>query len=46
MKIKPNIKKFTKKDVEFEDGTVEKNVDVVIYATGYVIGFPFIDKEV
>ena len=44
--IKPNIRKITKTGVEFEDGTVAEDIDVIIYATGYVFGFPFIDKSV
>ncbi|XP_071096326.1 flavin-containing monooxygenase 5-like [Haliotis cracherodii] len=46
LKIKTDIKRFTKTGVEFVDGTVEDNIDVVILATGYVFGFPFIDKSV
>ncbi|KAM3915360.1 flavin-containing monooxygenase 5-like [Leptodactylus fuscus] len=41
--VKPNIKGFTEKDVIFEDGTVEKNIDVVFFATGYSFSFPFFD---
>ena len=44
--VKPNITGFTKHGVKFEDGTNEENIDHVIYATGYVFGFPFIDKSV
>ena len=44
--IKPNIRCITKTGVEFEDGTVEDNIDVIILATGYIFGFPFISKEV
>ncbi|XP_055864135.1 flavin-containing monooxygenase 5-like [Biomphalaria glabrata] len=43
--IKPNIKLFTKKGVIFEDGTFEDNIDLVVFATGYNIVYPFIDKE-
>ena len=46
VRIKPNIKCITKSSVEFEDGTKENEIDVVVLATGYKIGFPFIDKEV
>ena len=41
--IKPNIRKLTETGVEFDDGTVEDNIDAVIYATGFVFGFPFIE---
>lgn len=46
IKIKPNVKKFTKTGVEFEDGTFEDDIDAVILATGYRFGFPFLDKSV
>ncbi|KAJ8038917.1 Dimethylaniline monooxygenase [N-oxide-forming] 5 [Holothuria leucospilota] len=44
--VKPNIKRFTKTGVAFEDGTFEDNVDAVILATGYVYGYPFIPESV
>ena len=44
--VKSNVKRLTETGVEFEDGTFEDNVDVVIYATGYIISFPFIDEEI
>lgn len=44
--MKTNIKRFTETDVFFEDGTVEKDVDVVIFATGYNFSFPYIDESV
>ncbi|XP_055998310.1 flavin-containing monooxygenase 5-like isoform X2 [Ostrea edulis] len=46
VKVKPNVKKFTKTGVEFEDGTFEDDIDVVFLATGYKFGFPFLDKSV
>lgn len=46
IKIKPNVKKFTKTGVEFENGTFEDDIDAVILATGYRFGFPFLDKSV
>ena len=46
VKVKPDIKLITKTGVEFEDGTFEDNIDVIILATGYIFGFPFIDKDV
>ncbi len=42
---KPNIKRFDGNVVEFEDGTREE-IDVVIYATGYNVSFPFLDETV
>ncbi|XP_013410014.1 dimethylaniline monooxygenase [N-oxide-forming] 5-like [Lingula anatina] len=44
--VKPNVSRILKTGVEFDDGTVEENVDVVVIATGYTIGFPFIDQSV
>ena len=44
--IKPNIKRFTKTGVEFDNGTFEDNIDIVVMGTGYKFGFPFIDKSV
>lgn len=46
VRIKTDIKCFTENGVEFTDGTKEDNIDAVILATGYVFGFPFIDKSV
>ena len=34
--VKPNIRRFTKTGVEFDDGTYEDNIDVVVCATGCV----------
>ncbi|XP_069825152.1 flavin-containing monooxygenase 5-like isoform X1 [Dendropsophus ebraccatus] len=44
--MKTNIKRFLETDIEFEDGTVEKDIDVVIFATGYKFFFPFFDESV
>ncbi|XP_042317156.1 dimethylaniline monooxygenase [N-oxide-forming] 2-like isoform X2 [Sceloporus undulatus] len=44
--VKPLIKEFTETSAIFEDGSVEKNVDIVIFATGYSVAFPFVDKSV
>ncbi len=46
IKVKADVKRFTKTGVEFVDGTVEENIDVIIMATGYIFGFPFVDKSV
>ena len=42
--VKPNIAQKAGKQVRFADGTVE-DVDAIIYATGYNIPFPFLDRE-
>ena len=44
--IKPDIEEFTENGVRFTDGTFEDNIDVVFLATGYVFGFPFLDKDI
>lgn len=44
VKMKPNIAKLDGDFVEFVDGTREK-IDVIVYATGYNITFPFIKPE-
>lgn len=41
---KPNIAELQGDRVRFEDGTVEE-IDVIVYATGYKITFPFFDPE-
>ena len=41
--IKPNIERFTETGVVFENGTIEDSIDTVVFATGYVFGFPFIE---
>ncbi|XP_031198207.1 dimethylaniline monooxygenase [N-oxide-forming] 5-like isoform X2 [Mastomys coucha] len=43
VRVKPNVKEFTGTDVIFDDGTVEENIDVVIFATGYNFSFPFLE---
>lgn len=40
--IKPNVKRFTETGIEFEDGSFEDKIDVVVLATGYDIAFPFL----
>jgi dimethylaniline monooxygenase (N-oxide forming) len=46
IKMKPEIKGFTTSDVEFVDGTRINNVDAVVFGTGYLPEFPFLDKSV
>jgi cation diffusion facilitator CzcD-associated flavoprotein CzcO len=41
---KPNVAELEGKRVRFEDGSVEE-VDVIVYATGYKITFPFFDED-
>ena len=44
MKFKPNIKEFRGKTVVFEDGT-EQDFDMIVYATGYKVTFPFLKDQ-
>lgn len=43
IKFKPNIKSFQDKTVVFEDGS-KQEFDLIIYATGYKVTFPFLKK--
>ncbi len=45
IKFKPNIKEFQGKTIVFEDGS-SQDFDVVIYATGYKLSFPFLKSYV
>ncbi|XP_069401748.1 dimethylaniline monooxygenase [N-oxide-forming] 4 isoform X2 [Ovis canadensis] len=42
--IKTSVKEFTETSAVFEDGTVEENIDVVIFTTGYTYSFPFFEE--
>ncbi|XP_035683490.1 flavin-containing monooxygenase 5-like isoform X4 [Branchiostoma floridae] len=44
--VKPNIKRFTKTGVVFEDDTVEDDIDAVVFCTGYRFDFAYIDESV
>jgi hypothetical protein len=44
IEIKPNIEAKLGNQVRFTDGSVE-DVDVIIYATGYNVSFPFLKDE-
>lgn len=41
---KPNIRELAGREVIFADGTREA-VDVIVYATGYKVSFPFFDPD-
>nr|XP_027778681.1 dimethylaniline monooxygenase [N-oxide-forming] 5-like [Marmota flaviventris] len=43
VQVKPNVREFTETDTIFDDGTVEGNIDAVVFATGYSFSFPFLD---
>jgi dimethylaniline monooxygenase (N-oxide forming) len=42
--FKPNIKSFEGKTVMFDDGTSDE-FDIIIYATGYKVTFPFLKEN-
>ena len=42
--VKPDIVEFDGTAVRFVDGTVEE-VDVILFATGFKLSFPFIDQQ-
>ncbi|XP_066533052.1 flavin-containing monooxygenase 5-like isoform X2 [Hoplias malabaricus] len=44
--IKPNVRDFRGSSVAFEDGTVEDDIDLVVFATGYTFSFPFLPDHV
>ena len=44
--IKPNISRFSRTGVSFEDATRVENLDAVIFCTGYNISFKFLDQTV
>lgn len=46
IKVKPNVREFHGSSVVFDDGTVEGNVDLVVFATGYTFSFPFLQNDV
>ncbi|KAL7397818.1 hypothetical protein ABVT39_028357 [Epinephelus coioides] len=46
VQVKPNICRFQGSSVEFEDGSVVEDVDLVVFATGYKFSFPFLASHV
>ncbi|KFP86822.1 Dimethylaniline monooxygenase [N-oxide-forming] 4, partial [Apaloderma vittatum] len=44
--LKPKVKEFTESSAVFEDGTTAENIDVVLFATGYIFSFPFLEESV
>ncbi|ELW66618.1 Dimethylaniline monooxygenase [N-oxide-forming] 4 [Tupaia chinensis] len=42
--MKNGVREFTETTAVFEDGTVEENIDVVIFTTGYTYSFPFLEE--
>ncbi|XP_071381066.1 flavin-containing monooxygenase 5-like [Centroberyx affinis] len=46
VQVKPNIRRFQGSSVEFEDGSVVEDIDLVVFATGYSFSFPFLASHV
>ncbi|XP_033729906.1 dimethylaniline monooxygenase [N-oxide-forming] 2-like [Pecten maximus] len=44
--VKSGVKCLHQTSVEFEDGTIERDVDVILLATGYTFDFPFLHSSV
>ncbi|XP_020025621.1 flavin-containing monooxygenase 2 isoform X2 [Castor canadensis] len=45
IKVKPRVKELTETAAIFEDGTVEDDIDVIVFATGYTFSFPFLEDS-
>ncbi|XP_077013077.1 flavin-containing monooxygenase 2 [Tamandua tetradactyla] len=45
IKVKSKVKELTETSAIFEDGTMEENIDVIIFATGYTFSFPFLEDS-
>uniref|UniRef100_A0A1A7YM31 Flavin-containing monooxygenase n=1 Tax=Iconisemion striatum TaxID=60296 RepID=A0A1A7YM31_9TELE len=46
VQVKPNIRRFQGSRVEFEDGSIVEDVDLVVFATGYKFSYPFLTSSV
>ncbi|KAK3542649.1 hypothetical protein QTP86_031473, partial [Hemibagrus guttatus] len=46
VKVKPNVCEFRGSSVVFEDGTVEDDIDLVVFATGYTFSYSFLQSHV
>ncbi|CAL8254759.1 unnamed protein product [Merluccius merluccius] len=46
IQVKPNIRRFQGSSVEFDDGSVVEDIDLVVFATGYSFSFPFLTANV
>jgi hypothetical protein len=44
IRVKPDVRQLDDDGVAFIDGSREK-VDLIVYATGYKLSFPFLDRE-
>ncbi|TDH08159.1 hypothetical protein EPR50_G00095250 [Perca flavescens] len=46
VQVKPNVRRFQGSSLEFDDGSVVEDVDLVVFATGYRFSFPFLASHV
>uniref|UniRef100_A0A3P9IF79 Flavin-containing monooxygenase n=1 Tax=Oryzias latipes TaxID=8090 RepID=A0A3P9IF79_ORYLA len=46
IQVKPNVGRIQGSSVEFDDGSVVEDVDLVVFATGYKFSFPFLTSQV
>ncbi|XP_039985150.1 flavin-containing monooxygenase 5-like isoform X1 [Xiphias gladius] len=46
VQVKPNIRRLQGSSVEFDDGSVVEDIDLVVFATGYRFSFPFLASHV
>ncbi|KAJ0065327.1 hypothetical protein NL108_007053, partial [Boleophthalmus pectinirostris] len=46
IQVKPNIRRLQGSSVEFEDGSVVEDIDLVVFATGYKFSYPFLASQV
>ncbi|EHB08495.1 Dimethylaniline monooxygenase [N-oxide-forming] 2, partial [Heterocephalus glaber] len=44
IKVKSRVTELTETSAIFEDGTVEEDIDVIVFATGYTFSFPFLEE--
>lgn len=45
IKVKFKVRELTETSAIFEDGTVEEDIDVIVFATGYTLSFPFLEDS-
>ncbi|XP_037530773.1 flavin-containing monooxygenase 5 [Nematolebias whitei] len=46
VQVKPNIRRLQGSSVEFDDGSIVDDVDLVVFATGYNYSYPFLASSV
>ncbi|XP_051042075.1 flavin-containing monooxygenase 2 [Phodopus roborovskii] len=45
IRVKTRVKELTETAAVFDDGTVEEDIDVIVFATGYTFSFPFLEES-